>query len=56
MNYRDKLEEFFIRGHDFDDFYDRVVNTWEADLSDETITKMYEEQEWTKVLMFTLND
>ena len=41
---------------DFDDFYDRVVNTWEADLSDETITKMYEEQEWTKVLMFTLND
>lgn len=49
-------EKFFIKEYDFDDFYDKVVNSWEADLSDETITKMYEEQEWTKVLLFTLDD
>ena len=49
-------EKFFIKEYDFDDFYDKAVNSREVNLSDETITKMYEEQKWTKVLMFTLND
>ena len=49
-------EKFFIKEYNFDDFYDKVVNSWEVDLSDENIAKIYEWQKWTKVLMFTLDD
>ena len=49
-------EIFFIKEKDFEDYYDKIVNSLVLDLTDEEIESRYENEDWTKVLLITLDD
>ena len=49
-------ERIFIKEQDYDEFYDKIVNCWACDLTDEEIEEKYEKLNWTKVLLITLDD
>ena len=47
---------FFIKEKDFEDYYDKIVNSLVLDLTDEEIEDRYENEDWTKVLLITLDE
>lgn len=49
-------ERVYFREIDFEEFYSRMVNILGLDLTDDEIEELYEQQEWTKALVITLDD